>query len=111
MGKLESSPIRGRELWRSMSCSGSCEQLQVTDTEAGGKETVGQEDQAKERHTSPLVMRRRMHRGTAEEGLMKMEEVTVNTQRELPSKNLSKELRRQSVTTSRSGARRGLGSG
>lgn len=108
---MESSPIRGRELWRNMSCSGSCEQLQVTDTEAGGKEAVGQEDQAKERHTSPLVMRRRMQRGTAEEGLMKTEEVTVNTQRELPSKNLSKELRRQSITTSRSGARRGLGSG
>lgn len=53
---MESSPVRengmqGRELWKNVRRSGSCEQLQVTDTEARGREEVGQEDQAKERHT------------------------------------------------------------
>lgn len=90
--------MQEREPRKNVRHAGSCEQLQATDTEARGREEVGQEDQAKEHHTLSLVRRRRtQQKGAAEEGLTKTKAATVNTHRELPSKNLSKEPRRQSL--------------
>lgn len=60
-----------------------------------GREEFGQEEHTREHYTLPLVTGSRTQKGSAEEGLIKTEEATVNT--EFPSKNLSKEPRRQSL--------------
>lgn len=71
------------EMWENMTRSGSCEQFQVTDTEAKHREDIGQEEwaqhscgvgrsrvyHAKKHQLVPLVTRGRAHNRSAEERL------------------------------------------